>query len=145
MEELDYHERLKKLNMYSLERRRERYMVIYGWQQLEGIKENVLRLTKMRREGETEMETRDRKMMSLKIPDNANGKRLSRVEKRQIYDCQARKIQRLFNCIPGKIRNLTGVTTDTFKRHLDEWLKMVPHQPRGGGYSERVAAESNGI
>ena len=31
MEELDYHERLKKLNLYSLERRRERFMIIYGW------------------------------------------------------------------------------------------------------------------
>ena len=31
IEELDYHERLKKLNLYSLERRRERFMIIYGW------------------------------------------------------------------------------------------------------------------
>ena len=31
MEGLDYHERLKKLNMYSLERR-DRYHIIYGWQ-----------------------------------------------------------------------------------------------------------------
>ena len=44
MEDLDKHERLKKLNMYSLERRHERYMIIYGWKQLEGLKENVLRL-----------------------------------------------------------------------------------------------------
>jgi hypothetical protein len=44
MEELDYHERLEKLNMYSLERRRDRYRIIYGWQQLEGQKENILRL-----------------------------------------------------------------------------------------------------
>ena len=43
------------------------------------------------------------------------------------------------------IRNLTGVTTNTFKGHLDKWLKTVPDQPRGGGYSERVAAESNSI
>ena len=28
---------------------------------------------------------------------------------------------------------------------LDKWLKTVPDQPRGGGYSERVAAESNSI
>ena len=75
----------------------------------------------------------------------ANGKRLSRVEKRQIYNCPSRKVQRLFNCIPGAIRNLTGVTTDTFKGHLDKWLKTVPDQPRGGGYSERVAAESKGV
>ena len=30
MEEFDYHERLKKLNLYSLERRRERFMIIYN-------------------------------------------------------------------------------------------------------------------
>merc|ERR1712098_200620 len=44
MEGLNYHERLKKLNMYSLERRRDRYLIIYGWQQIENIKENVLKL-----------------------------------------------------------------------------------------------------
>ena len=88
---------------------------------------------------------RDRRIISPKIPDMANGKRLSRVEKRQIFNCPSRKVQRLFNCIPGSIRNLTGVTTDTFKGHLDKWLKTVPDQPRGGGYSERVAAESNSI
>ena len=138
MEELDYHERLKKLNLYSLERRRERFMIIYGWQQLEEKRENILRLT-------ATTSRRDRRIISPKIPDKANGKRLSRVEKRQIFNCPARKVQRLFNCIPGSIRNLTGVTTDTFKGHLDKWLKTVPDQPRGGGYSERVAAESNSI
>ena len=80
--------------MYSLERRRERYMIIYGWQQLEGIKENVLRLvaSDMRR---------DRRIISLKIQDYASGKRLTRVEKRQIYNYPARKVQHLFKCIPG--------------------------------------------
>ena len=138
MEKLDYHERLKKLNLFSLERRRERYMIIYGWQQLEEIRENVLRLTASKKK-------RYRMIITPKIPNMANGKRLSRVEKRQIYNCPSRKTQRLFNSIPGYIRNLTGVTTDTLKRNLDEWLKTVPDQPRGGGYSERVAAESNSI
>ena len=32
MEDLNYHERLKRLKMYSLERRRDRYLIIYGWQ-----------------------------------------------------------------------------------------------------------------
>merc|ERR1712120_71794 len=44
MEGLNYHERLKKLKMYSLERRRERYLIIYGWQQIENIQVNVLKL-----------------------------------------------------------------------------------------------------
>ena len=115
MEELNYHERLKKLNMYSLERRRERYMIIYGWQQLEGIKENVLRLV-------ASDTRRDRGIISPKIRDYANGKRLTRVEKSQIYNCPSRKVQRLFNCIPGWIRNLKkeNCSVDKFKRHLDE-------------------------
>ena len=45
MEELDFHESLRKLYLYGLERKRERFMIIYEWLQLEEIRENVLRLT----------------------------------------------------------------------------------------------------
>ena len=82
-------------------------------------------------------------IMPQKIQYAAKCKRLSVVEKKTIFNSPAGKVLRLFNCIPGKIRYITGVTSDTFKNHLDEWLKKVPDQPRGGGYS--VAAESNGI
>ncbi|CAL4086342.1 unnamed protein product [Meganyctiphanes norvegica] len=34
MEQLNYHQRLKKLNLYSLERRRKRYLIINSWQQI---------------------------------------------------------------------------------------------------------------
>ena len=44
MERLDYHQRLKELELYSLERRRERYLIILAWQMIEGIKENTLNL-----------------------------------------------------------------------------------------------------
>ena len=57
---MDYYERLDKLELYSLERRRERYYMIYGWQQLEGIKENVLKLN--------ESERGTRLIISPKIP-----------------------------------------------------------------------------
>ena len=83
---------------------------------MEEIRENVLRLTATKTK-------RDRRIISSKIPNMANGKRLSRVEKRQIYNCPSRKTQRIFNSIPSSIRNLTGITTDTFKCHLNEWLK----------------------
>ena len=33
----DYWERLKILNLYSLQRRRERYIIIYNWKVLEGL------------------------------------------------------------------------------------------------------------
>ena len=41
---MDYHERLKTLNTYSLERRRERFLIQNAWQQIEGKKENILGL-----------------------------------------------------------------------------------------------------
>ncbi|KAG0726034.1 hypothetical protein GWK47_004472 [Chionoecetes opilio] len=42
---------------------------------------------------------------------------------------------RLFNCAPRHIRDLTGVTTDTFKHHLDKWLADIPDHPPTPGYS----------
>ena len=39
LEEKNYHERLKILKLYSLERRRERFLIISAWQQIEGKKE----------------------------------------------------------------------------------------------------------
>ncbi|KAG0730327.1 Transient receptor potential cation channel protein painless [Chionoecetes opilio] len=36
---------------------------------------------------------------------------------------------------PEHIRDLTGVTTDTFKHHLDKWLADIPDQPPTPGYS----------
>ena len=41
MENLDYHQRLKKLKLYYLERRRERFMIINEWQQLEDIRKKT--------------------------------------------------------------------------------------------------------
>ena len=38
LEEKNYHERLRILKLYSLERRRERFLIINAWQQIEGKK-----------------------------------------------------------------------------------------------------------
>ena len=46
--------------------------------------------------------------------------------------------------MPKDLREITGVTIDTFKKDLDKWLMgEVPDQPRCEGYS--VAAASNSI
>ena len=44
LEHMDYHERLKKLGIYSLERRRERFLIINAWQQLVGIVADFIHL-----------------------------------------------------------------------------------------------------
>ena len=78
-------------------------MIIYGWQPLEGIKENILRL-------EASWTRRDRRIIPLNVPYAAKGKSRSRLEKWQIFNSPAGKVQTLFNCIPAKIRNITCVT-----------------------------------
>ena len=91
MEELNYHQRLKELKMYSMERRRERYVIIYGWQQLEGIKENVLKLKTSGRSGTRRIQLGDEKY------SGNGGLRILPSVKTRILNSPARQTERLFN------------------------------------------------
>ena len=134
---MDYYERLDKLELYSLERRRERYYMIYGWQQLEGIKENVLKLN--------ESERGTRLIISPKIPGEYEGVRINPSVITKIDNGPARKTAMLFNRLPRRIRRITGVETKTFKGHLDKWLDSIPDEPGAGGYQGRRAAKTNSL
>ena len=130
LEEMNYHERLKRLRIYSLERRRERFLIINAWQQLEGIKENALKL-------ETGREGRRRCIKSAAIPTTIDGK-----HRTQIQNSTARQMERLFNALPYEIQKITDVKLDTFKRHLDKWLKSIPDTPKIDDYGVTVGAET---
>ena len=130
---MNYHERLKKLNLYSLERRRERFMIINAWEQIEGIRENVLKL-------ETGTIGRRRCIKSVTIPTALTGS-----NRTMVHYSTARQMERLFNMLPHKLQKLTGVKTDTFKKRLDEWLKGVPDTPKIDDYGASVGAMSNSI
>ena len=87
MDGLNYHERLKKLKMYSLERRRDRYLIIYGWQQIENIKENVLKLEISKRNS-------SRTIKSGQLPYyGTDGNRILPSVKTQVVQCPAIKIE----------------------------------------------------
>ena len=115
MEELDYHKRLKSLGMYSLERWRDRYMIIYRWQQLVRLKEKVLKL-------EASSRGTSRTIMPKKPPFRVEDRRLGTANKTILYNSPSSKVHHLFNSLPRRLRNMTGVSTDTFKDHLDRWL-----------------------
>ena len=51
----------------------------------------------------------------------------------------------LFNALPKEVRNITGVSVETFKLHLDRCLTNIPDQPSVPGYSGQRAAASNSI
>ena len=131
--EVNYHKRLKRLGIYSLERRRERFLIINAWQQLEGIKENALNL-------ETGREGRRRCIKSAAIPTTIDGK-----HRTQIQNSTARQMERLFNALPYEIQKITDVKLDTFKKHLDKWLKNIPDTPKIDDYGVAVGAETNSI
>lgn len=131
MEDKNYHERLKSMKLYSLERRRERYMILNAWQQVEGLRENVMGF-------EMNIRSRSRTIKSTRVKWNKDSKKVS-----TINNSPALKMMRLFNVIPGELRDLTGIKLNTFKIKLDKWLSLVPDTPIIDDY--KAAAESNSI
>ena len=64
-----------------------------------------------------------------------------RMDYTKILNSPARKMERLFNCITGHIRDITGRPTEQFKKQLDEWLKWVPDQSKCGAYAGRAGGK----
>ena len=71
------------------------------------------------------------------------GFRLSAKMKSKLYNSPLRETERAFNSLPKHLRNITKVTTDTFKGHLDNWLRKIPDQPKCRGYAGLVSSKSN--
>ena len=104
-------------------------MLINTWQQIEGLRENVLQFRER-------WIGRNRNIKSNRVPTSPLN---------IIHYSPARKMERLFNCLPQKIKAITGVKTETFKKRLDDWLRNVPDQPKIDDYGASVAAETNSI
>ena len=62
-----------------------------------------------------------------------------------IQNSTAKQMERLFNALPYELQNLTNVETDTFKKHLDDWLRTIPDTPKIDSYGASVPAASNSI
>ena len=130
LEELDYWDRLTSLQMYSQERRRERYSIIFVWK----IAEQLV------------------KGYSVTFSPNPRRGRLADVPVllqhvtpavRNARDCSLRvKGSKLFNIIPKDLRDMTG-TVEQFKAGLDHWLSTIPDQPTVAG--RQRAAKTNSL
>ena len=60
-----------------------------------------------------------------------------------IQNSTVRQMERLLNALPYELQNLTNVERDTFKKHLDDWLRTIPDTPKMDGYGGSVPAASN--
>ena len=132
---MDYWERLRELNLYSLQRRRERYIIIYIWKIINNLVPNF--------EGEDKIRVHysDRTGLQCVRPRLTEGRRTrfgTRKENSLVVFGQ-----KLFNHIPKEIRACTG-PLETFKRKLDGFLRTVRDQPvlHGGAYPQQATTNS---
>ena len=116
---LPYWDQLKELKLYSQERRRERYMIIYVWRILEGQVPNIcttergsIKLKQNHRLNENEEDRLGRKC---DIP-TLNTNSTHHVQSLREASLSVRG-QKLFNILPKYIRDLKGCTKDSFKKN----------------------------
>lgn len=136
MRELSYWEQLKALNLYSLERRRERYQVIYTWRILEGQVPNIdstpIRVSNNERRG--------RSCIPPPLP-STTPQRIKSIR----FASLSHKGPRLFNSLPQEVRNLKGCSVDKFKNALDRYLQSLPDEPLIPSMTKFKGCDTNSV
>ena len=122
MSELSYWERLKQLDLQSLQRRRERYTIIHVWKLINNICPNDINM---------EFKKHPRLGIRAVIPTlNTQATKAAST----LYDNSfAVKAAKLWNILPKHIT--CNNQLDSFKASLGTFLKSVPDNPPVTGYS----------
>ena len=118
----DYWTRLKRLNIQSLQRRRERYIIIHMWKIIYNQVPNDLNL---------QFTFHDRRGIcaNVKPLSNYSGK------SQTLYDNSfAIMGPRLWNLVPKQIQFI-NTSVEDFKCKLSKFLDLFPDQPPTSGYS----------
>ena len=129
MEGKNYWQRLKELKLYSLQRRRERYITMYTWKILYDLVPNIT--------GENKIQAHSNRFgIQCKLPTlitRASDRVKTLKDSSFVY-----RGPKLFNCIPEDIRSFSG-TPEAFKARLDKFLESVPDKPLlpGREYSQQ--------
>ena len=129
---MNYHQRLKELKIYSLERRRERYDILYAFKILKSEVPNIgLNFKWSNRRGRTLVPPPVRKNSSEHAKTLRNHSYRSRVSQ-------------LFNSLPREIRNVSAdLSLPRIKSLLDSYLANIRDEPLLPGYN--TAAMSNSV
>ena len=118
---LDYWDRLKKLNILSLQRRRERYCIIHVWKMLHHFAPNDIGMT-----------FNDHIRLGTKVVIPPVNK--VQVSVRTDYDNSFKiKAAKLWNLLPKTVNTATSL--DQFKAALGKFLKEIPDTPPVPGYT----------
>ena len=130
---LNYWECLKYTKLYSLQRRRERYRIIYIWKILEKFVPNI--------NNSITSYTHVRHGRKCHIPVFNARPKIDNMREASLPIHGAR----LFNALPIAVRNLSGISVKKFKKALDKFLCTVPDEPQIPGLTSCRRASSNSI
>lgn len=132
LRQYDYWQQLSLLKMYSLQRRRERYMIIYLWKVLEKLSPNF---------GITENQRRNGRFCKVPHIKSNAPMRIKNLRHASL----AVKGPLLFNLMPANIRNMKSCSVEKFKAALDKYLQTIPDQPRIPGLIRYCRNASNSL
>lgn len=139
----DYWDALKSFNMLSLQRRRERYQIIYVWKIIEGIVPNPVMSSAHSKNNFIDFSISQRLGRTCKVPGLKSQSscyiKNIRFNSFHVHSC------RLFNCLPIDIRNLDNVTVEFFKSKLDIYLSDIPDCPHLPGLRKFCPLSSNSL
>ena len=121
LDDMDYWTRLKTLNIYSLQRRRERQRIIHVWK----IKNNLIRNDV---DFQFKLNERTSRILAVIKPlPKIRGKIVSLYE-----ESFSIRSAMLWNKIPSEITSVTSLIG--FKSKLDNWLSSLPDKPPVPGF-----------
>ena len=122
---LNYWELLNKLKLFSLERRRECYQIIYVWKILEELVPNFTHAENGDIVGGIGSNVQNRLGRKCTLPT---------MERGSYQSIRANSLAfqgpRLFNCLPKSLHNPSGCSVSQFKAKLDKFLQTVPDEPQ---------------
>ena len=126
--EFNYWDRLKHLNLYSLQRRRERFCIIQVWKILHKLAPNDILMS---------FHENARLGPVADVPHFISKRQHTNTLRDHSFSCYG---PRLFNILPKKLKEVD--TLPNFKVHLDRFLKLFPDTPPTPGY---VAVNANSL
>ena len=135
---MSYWDQLAKAKLYSLERRRERYIAMYTWKILEGLVPNISTV-----ENAISAVWHPRRGRECHIP------RISATSSARIQSIRRASFgingPRIFNSLPQYVRDTTNCDKNVFKARLDHYLQQVPDQSLIPGYTAYRHCDSNSL
>ncbi|KAK3877174.1 hypothetical protein Pcinc_018091 [Petrolisthes cinctipes] len=133
MKELSYWERLKRLGLYSQQRRRERYIITYTWKALEKLVPSPSNINEV----EPQFNQRTGRKCVRKYHHHKH-QRGSRLSYHPVCPTMAQESSTAY-------QDLTDCSVDSFKTQLDSVLRTVPDELPVPGYTSLCRAVTNSL